>query len=119
MATSFFGGEFFGGEFFFGGAPAVTPGGHFLPRKKRKQEKQAASAREKLRAQILEAIDGPPELAAIVAPYVEPEVPEAPWRAPEYRIDWDRLYRDFNRVERDLLQAIEDDDDEDWLLLNG
>lgn len=142
MATSFFGGAFFGGEFFFSATPAVV-GGHFAGRKKRKHgnpDAERIAARARLRAQILDALDGPKELRAVVAeviaPYVEQPIraPDAPTADPPSaspadwayigarelpkRIDWARVELDFEFLQMRLRQAIQDDIDEDALLID-
>lgn len=102
--------------FSFGSSSVTTTGGHFLPEKRKKRNYQdQIDARARLRAQILEAIDGPAPIPDALEPYVE----RAPWMPPAAQVDWNALYRDFERAESALNDWLEEDDDEDWLLLNG
>lgn len=111
---------FSSGAFSFGtpSPPVVTTtGGHFLPEKKKKHNYQERiDARARLRAQILEAIDGPAPIPDVLEPYVEQA---KPWMPAASQVDWGRLYRDFECAESAINEWLEEDDDEDWLLLNG
>lgn len=108
---------FSSGAFDFGTVTPVvtTVGGHFLPRKKRREgpdeHVEKFKATQRLREQIRQAIDGP------VPEYIEPQKPVV-WTVPEPELDWVGISRELDRLERGF-REIEDDDDEDWLLLNG
>ena len=125
MATHFFGSAFFGGEFFSGTTPVVTTGGHFLPKKiKPRDFSPEREARARLREQIREALEGPARqtVEAAIKDYVHPQKFDTVYVPLDSRIDWQKIYDNMQLVETTVLmhlQMAEDDDDEDFLLLNG
>lgn len=116
--------------FEFGAAAATVVGGHYGGRRKKRHEEDVShtrAARERLRSDIRLAIDGPEHISATVAAALEPfaraQASDARFVPLDERIDWGRLDSRFAEIDRILSAAIrqaeEDDDDEDWLLLNG
>lgn len=127
-ATHFFGSAFFGGEFFAQSTPTVIIDTHDGFKKRRRSEEEAEEFRkrgERLRADIVEAIDGKPaveaQIAALpeIAPYVEPQLSDSQWKALTERIAYEQLLEDaiaLARVERIIAEAREEDDIEGMLL---
>ena len=117
--------------FDFGAGPApAASGGHFAgkrkPRRRREMFAAEISARARLREQIRTALYGPEHIAQAteeaIAEYIAPQKTDSRYLAPEERIRWDLLYRQLDLVEASVLLhivAAEEEDDEDWLLLNG
>ena len=120
---------FSSGAFDFGAGPAPTTvtGGHFLPRKKAKQRDfpEEREAKALLREQVRQAVEGPHAEAVqeAIQEYIHPQKSDSRYVPVQDRIDWVKIYRNMELVEAMVLmhiaQAEEDEDDEDFLLLNG
>jgi hypothetical protein len=105
--------------------PVVVRGGHFGKKRHEEHREREFSdeleAKQRLRQQIVEAMDGPHAevIEEVLSDYIAPEKAYLP---PIQRMQWDKIYRQLDHVEMALLLHLsiaEDDDDEDWLLLNG
>lgn len=116
--------------FAFGTAAPVSAGGHFGGRRRKHREEDVSHSlenRNALRRAIRTAIDGPEHVSEAVAEALEPfaraQKTDARLVPLDERIDWGMLDSRFAEIDRILSAAIrqaeEDDDDEDWLLLNG
>lgn len=122
MATHFFGAAFFAGEFFFGATPAVTVGGHFVGKKRKREDyAERIAARRKLRAQIIDAM-GVPEIRGLLpkpfawsTAYESPALIEALRKLDEEEDD--DLLLLLSPLREDA--APDDDEDDDELLLDG
>lgn len=120
MATHFFGSDFFGGEFFFAGAEVFVDTHDGADRRRDERIRRYREDRESLRRIVREAVEGPPEVRAVVAPFVAADEPVSPdahfdYAALEQAADALRALAEWAlRVE--LARAAEDDD-EDVLLL--
>lgn len=115
--------------FDFGGAAVVVVTKGWPGTKKRKTDeawREERDARDRLKARIRMAMDGPPHVAAavqdVLSEYIAPQKSDARYVPLDARIRWDEIYRQLDLVEAQVLMhvaAAEDEDDEDWLLLNG
>ena len=98
-------------------APIVTVDTHDGVRKKRDWAKDRR-ARDELRRQIIEAIDGPEVLEA-VAEFIKPQKADEAPKPIEQRFDFAGLLRDIERLEavRALVLKRQQDEDDDELLM--
>ena len=115
--------------FAFGNSVVTSTGGHFAGRRRKRKDEDVSHsifAREKLRADIKRAIDGPEYVSEAVSealqPFTRAQASDALLVPLVQRIDWDAFGHRIDEIETILTQAIhqaeEDDEDEDFLLLH-
>lgn len=101
----------------------TTTGGHFAGRKRKKYYEEdvteSARARERLRATIIEAVEGPKAEVAqtVLSAYIAPQDADSLYLPLLQRINWSKIDSNIDQIVAELARAIEDDDDEDTLLL--
>ena len=117
--TGFFGGDFFGGGFFYPQSSTVVDT-HDGERRKRADKarderiRRFRRDREHLRETILRAIEGPPEIAAVVQPFVS-DARDIDFGALLVAAKTLRALADWH--EQALRAAQDDEDDTEMLLL--
>lgn len=115
--------------FAFGTSVITSTGGHFGGRRRKRRDEDVShsiTAREKLRADIKRAIDGPEYVSEAVLealqPFTRTQATDSILVPLVQRIDWDAFGNRMDEIESVLTQAIrqgeEDDEDEDLLLLH-